>query len=69
MTGARAIEAASQHNGPIDLLLTDVIMPGMSGPEVAHHLGFAFVQKPFTASTLLRRVHEALHGRLPSACP
>ena len=38
MTGARAIEAASQHNDPIDLLLTDVIMPGMSGPDLAESL-------------------------------
>ena len=34
-----ALELAEQHDGPIDLLLTDVILPQMSGPEVAARLG------------------------------
>jgi hypothetical protein len=33
--GVQAIEIASSHVGPIDLLLTDVIMPTMHGPAVA----------------------------------
>jgi two-component system, cell cycle sensor histidine kinase and response regulator CckA len=33
--GARAIEIAGQHHGPIHLLLTDVVMPGMNGPALA----------------------------------
>jgi CheY-like chemotaxis protein len=33
--GADAIAAADRHDGPIDLLLTDVIMPGMSGLDLA----------------------------------
>jgi len=31
----QALDLARDHIGPIDLLLTDVIMPGMSGREVA----------------------------------
>lgn len=34
--GTSAIEAARNHDGPIDLVLTDVIMPGLQGPDVAH---------------------------------
>jgi PAS domain S-box-containing protein len=33
-----ALEAARQYNGPIHLLLTDIIMPGMSGRELADYL-------------------------------
>ncbi|HEY5384773.1 MAG TPA: response regulator [Acidimicrobiales bacterium] len=34
-SGAQAIELAASHVGPIDLVLTDVIMPKMQGPTVA----------------------------------
>jgi signal transduction histidine kinase/CheY-like chemotaxis protein len=33
--GRDALEVASRHAGPIDLLLSDVVMPVMSGPELA----------------------------------
>ncbi|MGA3212249.1 MAG: response regulator, partial [Terriglobales bacterium] len=36
--GAKAVELAAQYSGVIDLLLTDVVMPGLRGPEVAHRL-------------------------------
>jgi two-component system cell cycle sensor histidine kinase/response regulator CckA len=37
-TGSEAIQIAERHPGPIELLITDVIMPGMSGPELAGQL-------------------------------
>ncbi|HVB70416.1 MAG TPA: ATP-binding protein [Acidimicrobiales bacterium] len=37
-SGREAIEIAGAHEGPIDLLLTDVIMPTMQGPTVANEV-------------------------------
>ena len=37
--GSEALELARRHAGPIDLLLTDVMMPGMNGFEVAEVFG------------------------------
>ena len=34
----KAIEIASQHQGPIHVLLTDVIMPGMNGKALAENM-------------------------------
>jgi two-component system, cell cycle sensor histidine kinase and response regulator CckA len=36
--GPEALGAAERHHGAIDLLLTDVIMPQMPGPQLAEHL-------------------------------
>ena len=37
-SGAGAIEASRKHQGEIDVLVTDVNMPGMSGPALAELL-------------------------------
>src|SRR5213078_2201652 len=86
--GPSALELLRRHTGEIDLLLTDVVMPGMSGPDVAaavnamrpgtqvlyisgytdsaidHHgvlePGIAFLQKPFRADELTRKVRAVL---------
>ncbi len=85
---------SDQPRGLIDLLVTDVVMPGMSGREVAlllapphpkmrvlylsgytdesivHHgvlePGIAFLQKPFTADALARKVREVLDAPEPA---
>jgi signal transduction histidine kinase/ActR/RegA family two-component response regulator len=84
----QALEVADQHDGSIDLLLTDVVMPGMSGRELSEQLyhlrpdvkvlymsGYtpdvavrhgvlesttAYLQKPFTPTTLAERVRQVL---------
>jgi nitrogen-specific signal transduction histidine kinase/ActR/RegA family two-component response regulator len=86
--GPSALELLRRHSGTLGLLVTDVVMPGMSGPEVAqavtsmrpgtlvlytsgytdsaigHHgvlePGIAFLQKPFSADDLTRKVRALL---------
>jgi two-component system, cell cycle sensor histidine kinase and response regulator CckA len=82
-----ALRLVEAHAGPLHLLLTDVVMPGISGPELATRLtavrslpvlfmsGYsdrmeacqdaetAYIQKPFTAIALLRKVREVLGER------
>jgi two-component system, cell cycle sensor histidine kinase and response regulator CckA len=36
--GIEALNLARSHEGPIDILLCDVAMPGQSGPEVAQNV-------------------------------
>jgi PAS domain S-box-containing protein len=36
--GLDAIELAERHRGPLNLLITDVVMPRLSGPELAQRL-------------------------------
>ena len=36
--GLQGIESAQLHRGPIHLLLTDVVMPGVNGPTLAAKL-------------------------------
>jgi PAS domain S-box-containing protein len=83
-----ALQIGERYQEPIDLLLTDVVLPRMSGPKVAEHLarlrpglkvlfmsGYtnnallhqgvleaakALLQKPFTPSSLGRKVREVL---------
>lgn len=37
-TVGEAIRAVEEHGGPVDLLLTDIVLPGMSGPTLAKTL-------------------------------
>ena len=85
----QALQIANDHR--IDLLLTDVVMPRISGPELAERLGLpvlymsgytgdlieqhellkpgmAYIQKPFSADDLKRKVRATLdEGSAPGA--
>jgi two-component system, cell cycle sensor histidine kinase and response regulator CckA len=37
-SGPQALEVAESHEGPIDLVVTDILMPGMSGMDLAKQL-------------------------------
>ncbi len=86
--GVRALELVKRTLEPIDLVITDVVMPQMGGRELVTRLlalqpglrilfssgysenaisadgvldeGINFLQKPYTPTTLARRVREAL---------
>ncbi len=86
--GADALRLVEERQSFIDLMITDVVMPGMGGRQLVEALpaflagmrvlymsgypdeavgrhgfleaGAPFLQKPFTADGLLRRVREVL---------
>jgi PAS domain S-box-containing protein len=86
--GYEALQLVRGEPGPIHLVLTDVVMPGIGGREIARQVlewrteasvlfmsgyphdaidregvldeGIEFLQKPFTASTLLDRVRTLI---------
>jgi signal transduction histidine kinase/CheY-like chemotaxis protein len=88
--GPEALAVSTRFDGEIDLLVTDSVMPHMSGAELVELLelersdiavlymsGYPsvsrldedidpttpFIQKPFSAATLVERAHEILAGR------
>jgi signal transduction histidine kinase/ActR/RegA family two-component response regulator len=93
--GRDALLTAERYQNPIDLLVTDVVMPELGGGALAEqlvqrrpglkvlyisgytndevlsrgvdHAGAAFIQKPFTADDLMRKVRELLDGGVSSA--
>ena len=87
-SGEKALEVVSRESEPVDVVLTDVVMPRMSGRELASHMrvnrpetkiifmsGYTgdmigrhgvlgsdenYIQKPFTADELLRKIGDVL---------
>ncbi|HSG48478.1 MAG TPA: ATP-binding protein [Longimicrobiales bacterium] len=51
MDGAHGLTQAMAHAGTIDLVFTDVVMPGMSGPELAEELARRLPRIPVLFAT------------------
>lgn len=94
--GAEALRLLEEP-GQVHLVLTDIVMPNMTGTDMARHLsrtrpglriifmsGYTddpvvqavdtsrFIAKPFTASTLMRKIRQALDlpwSGLPDSSP
>ena len=49
-SGSEALRLAAAHQGPIDLLITDVVMPDLRGPELARRL---IEQRPTLATLFM----------------
>jgi CheY-like chemotaxis protein len=62
--GIDALEIANRHVGPIHLLITDVVMPQMSGPELAERLSAARGDVPVLFMTGYSMDAVANHGVL-----
>ena len=90
-TGEEALRLLERYEEPVHLLLSDVVMPGMSGRHLAEQLAqthsgmkvlymsgytsdtivrhgvmeaqMPFLNKPFTAAALLRKVREVLDSQ------
>ena len=64
-SGDEAQRILATHNGRVDLLLTDVVMPGMSGPATGEHVRRADPAMPvifmsgYTSDAVLRQGVEA----------
>jgi two-component system cell cycle sensor histidine kinase/response regulator CckA len=58
-SGAEALRAAEGHSGEIDLLLTDVVMPGMNGRELADRIAAA---RPATPALFLSGYTDDILG-------
>jgi two-component system cell cycle sensor histidine kinase/response regulator CckA len=65
-----ALRVFAAHRGEVDLLLTDVVMPGMNGPELAERMQMAqpdlvtVFMSGYAESDIVRRV-RAIHLQKP----
>ena len=65
--GDEALTMARQHEGVIDLLLTDVVMPRMNGFELGEHIGSAHPETSVLFLSGYARDSTAVRSGLRSA--
>lgn len=65
--GREALEVCRRHEGPIHLLLTDLVMPGMSGLELARQVAAARPETCilFMSASAEASIKEELVGGAP----
>ena len=65
-SGDEALRLAAAHSGPIDLLITDVVMPDLRGPELARRLA---AQRPDLITLFMSGYMDDALGEDTSALP
>jgi len=65
-SGDEALRLAAAHQGPIDLLITDVVIPDLRGPELARRL---LEQRPTLATLFISGYMDDALGEDSSALP
>ena len=67
--GEEALSVASRHSGPIHVLLTDVVMPEMSGPELARRLSTLRADMKIMFMSGYNEEATTRHGILDASTP
>ena len=65
-SGSEALRLAAAHQGPIDLLITDVVMPDLRGPDLARRL---IEQRPALATLFMSGYMDDALGDDTSSLP
>ncbi len=67
-TNGREALDVHQQSGPVDLLLTDVVMPAMTGPELAHAIKKEVADLRCIFMSGYDREHIQKHGVRDDSC-
>jgi DNA-binding NtrC family response regulator len=65
-SGSEALALAADHQGPIDLLITDVVMPDLRGPDLAKQM---VAERPGLATLFMSGYMDDALGEETSSLP
>ena len=65
-SGSEALSLAAAHPGPIDLLITDVVMPDLRGPDLAKRLA---AERPGLTTLFMSGYMEDTLGETTTSLP